>query len=449
MRGQCHLFVKGCLQLVKNVLKEWRIQLAGGFPGVSALKSYSMPAISSASLRRKYLLRRSRSWLRALQDRAFTAATLKFRASAVCCTESPSISLRTKTTLKRECSCFSLLRRTSHNSAAPFNVAIAKLRAALGDSADNPRYVETLPRRGYRFIAEVAVVNPPSTEPELTSAAGSSAADVPAPFEVPADMSRLGILQLWKVLGGTVVLLLAILAVWIFFWRNGVSANPPSSTLIASLAVLPLENLSGNSEDYFADRMTDELITDPAQISALRLISRAAIMTYKGALISLRQIARELNGDAVVEGTVLRSGSQVRITAQLIRAPVDKHVWAQSYEGDLQDTLALQKKVAREIADQIRINVTPSEAAVLDNTKPVNPEAYENYLKGRYFWNKRTADDTKKAIDYFNQAIKSDPNYAFGKPKRSRKHNCSATGTLAGAYARRFGPGGGIFRSRG
>jgi len=105
-----------------------------------------------------------------------------------------------------------------------------------------------------------------------------------------------------------VVLLLAMLAVWIFFWRNGVSANPPSSTLIASLAMLPLENLSGNSEDYFADRMTDELITDLAQISALRLISRAAIMTYKGARISLRQIARELNVDVVVEGTVLRSG---------------------------------------------------------------------------------------------------------------------------------------------
>jgi len=170
--------------------KEWRIQPAGGFRGVSALKSYSMPAISSAL--RKYLLRCSRSWLRARQDRAFTAATLKFRASAVCCTESPSISPRTKTTLKRGCSCFSLLRRISRNSAAPFNVAIAKLRAALGDSADNPRYVETLPRRGYRFIAEVAVVNPPSTEPELTSAAGSSAADVPAPFEVPADMSRPG-----------------------------------------------------------------------------------------------------------------------------------------------------------------------------------------------------------------------------------------------------------------
>ena len=293
------------------------------------------------------------------------------------------------------------------------NVAIAKLRAALGDSADNPRYVETLPRRGYRFIAEVAVVNPPSIKSELTSHAGSSVPEVPAPFEVPSSISRPRSLQLWKVLGGTMFLLLAILVVWIFFWRNGASANRPSSSPIASLAVLPLENLSSNSEDYFADGMTDELITDLAQISALRVISRTSIMPYKGVRKPLAQIARELNVDAVVEGTVLRSGSKVRITAQLIRAPVDKHLWAQSYEGDVRDTLALQKKVAREIADQIRIKVTPREAAVLDNATPVNPEAYESYLKGRYFWNKRTADDTKKAIDYFNQAIKSDPDYAL------------------------------------
>jgi TolB-like protein/DNA-binding winged helix-turn-helix (wHTH) protein len=293
------------------------------------------------------------------------------------------------------------------------NVAIAKLRAALGDSADNPRYVETLPRRGYRFIAAVAVVNPPSTKSELASHAGSSVPVVPAPFEVPSSISRPWSLQLWKVLGGTMVLLLAILVVWIFFWRNGASANRPSSSPIASLAVLPLENLSSNSEDYFADGMTDELITDLAQINALRVISRTSVMPYKGVRKPLAQITRELNVDAVVEGTVLRSGSQVRITAQLIRAPVDKHLWAQSYEGDVRDTLALQKKVAREIADQIRIKVTPREAAVLDNAKPVNPEAYESYLKGRYFWNKRTADDTKKAIDYFNQAIKSDPNYAL------------------------------------
>src|SRR4029077_6939123 len=132
----------------------------------------------------------------------------------------------------------------------------------------------------------------------------------------------------------------------------------------------------------------------------------------KGIRKPLPQIARELNVDAVVEGTVLRSDKQVRITAQLIRAPADKHLWAESYEGDVRDTLALQKKVARAIAEQIRIQVTPQEETALHKVKAVNPEAYENYLKGRYFWNKRTADGMKKAIDYFNQAIESDSDYA-------------------------------------
>jgi tetratricopeptide (TPR) repeat protein len=158
--------------------------------------------------------------------------------------------------------------------------------------------------------------------------------------------------------------------------------------------------------------MTDELITDLAQISALRVISRTSVMAYKGARKPLPQIARELNVDAVVEGTVLRSGDQVRITAQLIEAATDKHLWSQSYEGELQDTLALQNRVASAIADQIRINLTPQEQAALKNLKVVNPEAYESYLKGRYFWNKRTADGLKVALAYFKQTIEEDPRYA-------------------------------------
>jgi TolB-like protein len=182
---------------------------------------------------------------------------------------------------------------------------------------------------------------------------------------------------------------------------------------IRSLAVLPLENLSADaSQSYFADGMTDELITDLAQISALRVISRTSVMVYKGARKPLPQIARELNVDAVVEGTVLRSGDQVRITAQLIEAATDKHLWSQSYEGELRDTLALQNTVARAIADQIRVNLTPQEQAALKNVKVVNPQAYESYLKGRYFWNKRTADGLKVALAYFNQAIEEDPKYA-------------------------------------
>ena len=295
------------------------------------------------------------------------------------------------------------------------NVAIAKLRGALGDSADNPRYIETLPRRGYRFIAHVAVVNQPANKPELL---GEVATPQVAERDQPEEAGwmqrprRLPLRYAWKMLGTAMVLALLILVVWIFFWRSRQRANTLSLPPVRSLAVLPLENLSSDSQDYFADGMTDELITNLAQISALRVISRTSVMPYKGVRKPLPLIARELNVDAVVEGTVLRSGQQVRITAQLIRAPADKHLWAESYEGDLRDTLALQKKVARAIAEQIRIQLTPQEETVLHNVNAVNPEAYEDYLKGRYFWNKRTADGMKRAMDYFDQAIESDPNYA-------------------------------------
>jgi TolB-like protein/Flp pilus assembly protein TadD len=204
-----------------------------------------------------------------------------------------------------------------------------------------------------------------------------------------------------------VLLGLAILSVLLLRSRGHRAAA------IRSLAVLPLENLSGDaSQNYFSDGMTDELITDLAQISALRVISRTSVMVYKGARKPLPQIARELNVDAVVEGTVLRAGDQVRITAQLIDASTDKHLWSQSYQGELRDTLTLQDRVARAIAEQIQINLTPREQAALKSVRVVNPEAYESYLKGRYFWNKRTADGLRVALAYFNQALEEDPSYA-------------------------------------
>jgi TolB-like protein/DNA-binding winged helix-turn-helix (wHTH) protein/Flp pilus assembly protein TadD len=291
------------------------------------------------------------------------------------------------------------------------NVAIAKLRSALGDSAENPRYIETLPKRGYRFIANVSVVNtnPPTKGPE--SATGELLESNPEnqPQGTGATVARTRWLGSWRGVTAILALVLSllILAVWLFRSRG----LPPTG--IRSIAVLPLENFSGDSsQDYFADGMTDELITDLAQISALRVISRSSVMVYKGARKPLPEIARELNVDAVVEGSVERSGDQVRITAQLIQAPADKHLWAESYEGNLKDTLALQKRVARAIAEQIRIEVTPQEQSTLKSAKTLNPDAYEEYLKGRYFWNKRTADGLKRALDHFNQAIAEDPNYA-------------------------------------
>jgi len=183
---------------------------------------------------------------------------------------------------------------------------------------------------------------------------------------------------------------------------------------IESLAVLPLENLSHDPEqEYFADGMTDELIAELGQIEALRVISRTSVMQYKGVKKPLPQIARELNVDAVIEGSVLRSGNHVRISAQLIQANPEKHLWARSYERDLNDVLALQSEVAGAIANEIKIKVTPQEQARLASARPVNPEAHEAYLKGRFYWNLRTKEGVNKGKEYFQQAIEKDPGYAL------------------------------------
>jgi TolB-like protein/DNA-binding winged helix-turn-helix (wHTH) protein/Tfp pilus assembly protein PilF len=308
------------------------------------------------------------------------------------------------------------------------NIAIAKLRSALGDSAENPRYIETLPKRGYRFIADVSFVDADGRirRPESSSADSAGAEPghqlpgnglaVPHATEAAPQFQSGGLAVAPQrrlrptrrvVMALGLVLGLGILSV-LFFRSRG-----HAPTAIRSLAVLPLENLSGeSSQNYFSDGMTDELITDLAQISALRVISRTSVMVYKGARKPLPQIARELHVDAVVEGTVLRAGDQVRITAQLIDASTDKHLWSHSYEGELRDTLALQDRVARAIAEEIKISLTPREQAALKSAAVVNPQAYESYLKGRYFWSKRTAEGLKVALAYFNQAIEEDPNYA-------------------------------------
>jgi TolB-like protein/Tfp pilus assembly protein PilF/tRNA A-37 threonylcarbamoyl transferase component Bud32 len=182
---------------------------------------------------------------------------------------------------------------------------------------------------------------------------------------------------------------------------------------IQSLAVLPLENLSGDPEqDYFADGMTEELITNLAKISALKVISRTSMMQYKGTKKPLPQIAKELNVDAVVEGSVLRSGERVRITAQLIEAKTDRHLWAQSYEGDLRDVLRLQSEVARTVANEIQIKLTPHEQARLARAQRVNPEAHLAYLRGRHSLEKFTQEDLSKALEYFQKATEIDPTYA-------------------------------------
>jgi TolB-like protein/DNA-binding winged helix-turn-helix (wHTH) protein/Flp pilus assembly protein TadD len=288
------------------------------------------------------------------------------------------------------------------------NKAISKVRDALGDSAENPRFIETVASRGYRFLADVAVVHggqPQTAAGDLADGREARGLEQPPDAGTPARWRAHAFG--WKLSGVVTALALAVLLSWFFYsWRH------PLST-IHSLAVLPLENLSNDaSQDYFADGMTDELITHLGQISAIRVISRTSAMTYKNAHKPLAEIARELNVDAVVEGSVLHSGERVRIAAQLIEVPADKQIWAESYEGDFRDTLALQSRVARSIAAQIRTTLNRQEQVALDNSKAVNPEAYEAYLKGRYFLNKRTGDGLRTAIEYFKRAIESDSNYA-------------------------------------
>ena len=280
------------------------------------------------------------------------------------------------------------------------NKAISKIRDILGDSAENPRFIQTVARRGYRFLADVTVVNTGEV-----AAATLENASVDSPTLDPAP-ARSRPSAAWAMAGAALLLITAGMVIWI---RS--TPNHSSLPSIRSLAVLPLENLSGDaSQDYFSDGMTDELITQLAQVPDLRVISRSSMMTYKQSHKPLAEIARELNVQAIVEGSVLRSGDHVRITAQLIRLPADEHIWAHSYEGDLRDTLVLQNQVAQAIANQIRVTVSGQQR--VQNPRAVNAQAYDSYLKGRYYWNKRTIEGLKEAINYFKQSISIDPGYA-------------------------------------
>jgi TolB-like protein/DNA-binding winged helix-turn-helix (wHTH) protein/Flp pilus assembly protein TadD len=299
------------------------------------------------------------------------------------------------------------------------NTAVKRLRDALGDSAENVRFIETLPRRGYRFIAPVdngipvpaqasqlAGPAPVAAEPSTISTHEVGAAAT----QVAARRSRV---KLWV---GAIVLaglLAAMLGLSIGGWRQRLLRAPVAGR-IQSIAVLPLENLTGDpAQEYFVDGMTDALITDLAQISSLRVISRTSAMRYKTARKPLPQIAKELNVEALVEGAVVRSGSRVRIDAQLIQASTDGHLWARSYQRELTDIVALQSDVAQAIANEIQIKLTPLEQERLSTNRPVSPEAYEAYLQGRYYWNKRTEEGLKKSLDYFQEAIRRDPGYAL------------------------------------
>src|ERR1700730_7596427 len=271
------------------------------------------------------------------------------------------------------------------------NNAIKRLRAALDDDAESPHFIETLPRHGYRFIGS-----------EHARAEGTKAThSTGSLMKVPA-IGVLAVLAVAAVLVGLNVR----------GWRDRLFVRTPKPQ-IQALAVLPLANLSGDpTQEYFADGMTEELITDLAKIGALRVISRTSTMQYKGAHKPLPEVARALNVDAVVEGSVEGSGNRVRIRAQLIEASTDRHLWAESYERDLRDVLGLQSEVARAIAHEIKIKLTPQHPKRLAAARPLNSRAYELYLKGRYYWNKMSGVAVTQAAEYFSKAIALDGSYA-------------------------------------
>lgn len=269
------------------------------------------------------------------------------------------------------------------------NKAINRLREALGDDAENPRFIETLPQRGYRFLADVefAPVEPP----------------LPSPTEAPPSIAASPMQRRWLLASAGALVAAPLVTLGYRRWLA------PAGR-IESVAVLPIENLSANREqEYFSDGMTDELIGEIARIGSLRVISRTSVMQYKGRpRKSLPAIARELNVDAIVEGTVTYSGQRVRVTAQLIRARDDRHLWSEKYERSITDILALQSEVAREIASQIQIKLTPQEHTYLTRSRPVNPEAYEAFLKGKFFMDKGIRG-ISKSLEFFKRAIELDP----------------------------------------
>jgi len=305
---------------------------------------------------------------------------------------------------------------------------ISVLRKQLGTTRDGGDYIQTVPKRGYRFVAAVKQVEcqPPvvspgpavspvpavSSSPEVSSDVARAEVSTPSP-EIAGRAVRLPGLMLVASAG---LLALALALVLALAYRLGWRGRPPgvgAEARIGAIAVLPLENLSGDpGQEYFADGMTEALTADLAQIGTLRVIARASVMQYKGTKQPLAQIAHQLNVEGLVSGAVVRSGHRVRVTAALIRPATGQQLWAKTYERSLGDILDLQNEVARAIAGEVQAKITTQEQMRLARSRPIDADAYDAYLKGRYYYNRFTVDGFAKSIEYFEQAIRLAPDYA-------------------------------------
>ena len=274
------------------------------------------------------------------------------------------------------------------------NHAIRRLRSVLGDTAQVPKYIQTVPRRGYKFMLPVETNSPPATR---------------APVEGrTAEPPQRGSMRWRRHLA--IAAFCLVIAAGIVYSIRGHRASPQ----IQSIAVLPFTDYSGDlQQEYFVDGVTDTLIANLSQIRSLRVISRTSVMRYKGAKKPVPEIAKELGVDGIIEGSVMRDGNRIRITVQLIHAPSDSHLWAKSYERNLRDVLSLQSEVTLAIAEGVRAQINTEEKSRLARSHTVNPEAYDLYMQGRYWWSKRNQQGIRKAIDCFQRSIEADPNFAL------------------------------------
>ena len=290
------------------------------------------------------------------------------------------------------------------------NVAIRKIRVVLRDDPERPRFVETVVGKGYRFAAPVISKNGDNSLPTGTTVQARTQFPLSSDESVAPARTRTTSRRL-MVLCGVVVTLIFSATVWVLRRDNTATRSQPP---IKSIAVLPLKNLSGDStQEYLADGLTEDLIGRLAVLPGLRVISRTSSMHFKDSQLSLPEIAKTLQVDAIVEGSVIREGNQIRVHAQLIRASSDEHLWAGEYEREYQSVLVLQEEVAGNIAGRIQASLAPLKRTGTAHPRTVDPEAYEDYLKGRYYFNLRTVDALNKSVECFQHAIGKDPSYAL------------------------------------
>jgi TolB-like protein/DNA-binding winged helix-turn-helix (wHTH) protein/Flp pilus assembly protein TadD len=303
------------------------------------------------------------------------------------------------------------------------NTAIRKLRVAFSDSAENPRFIETVPRRGYRFIAPVPEPVAPTLQLSESAPVAETLHDRPGSAPWRALLWPAVALLLFIILAGAVYL----------------AYRPPSPKSDAQkrvmLAILPFQNLSNDpAQEYFSDGLTEETITDLGQLSPqhLGVIARTSAMAYKHTNKTISQIGHELGVDYILEGSVRRDGGKARVSAQLIRVSDQTHLWAQNYDSELHDLLEIEGQLGRAIAQQVQVNLTPQQQVELSKMRTVDPEAYDLYLKGRFYWNQRNPAAIKESIGYLLRATSKDPNFALAYASLADAYNFS---NIMGLYS--------------